>query len=140
MKIIIILLIGLILIVGCNPDKIVDRDGEYLITRDGQRFCAADFTEVSFDNTEGFVQYRGHFSLDISSETKNDGVIVFHPEEELTICKQRNIDTGDCENITAKVILPCSWCVRLTEDYEVIDEGKGCMGSQIKEIIESREW
>lgn len=138
------ILIGILLIVGLvgckeiNPNQIVGQTMTTYILADGRVVCRVDATKVFFDNKTGYVQESNRFGFakEINRSWNKGGGIYFHPGEKLIICSNIDYNSGNCNNTITEVQLECSWCLRLDNDYKLIDEETSCLSSQAKRIIE----
>jgi len=136
-----ITLVCVLLLIGCNPNKIVGKDGEYLITHDGKKICDVAYTQVIFEKKHGYFIF-GNFGppRNLSEEYFHNGRSNFSPEGLIEFCRdQIKQDVAVCDEVEAKVRLPCSWCARITKDFEVIDENRSCLDNTTISWIENQK-
>ena len=133
MKKIIFILLLIVLVAGCDkgsPNDIVNTDGNYMITRDGGKFCRVDATKIEFTNETGFV-YTDSWNFENPIKFINgSGSVTVHPESIVIICSDVNQTTGRCVNKKFTMSIGCHWCVK--DGY---DNGMNCLSEDMQRFI-----
>lgn len=114
--IIVAVLLWMVLISGCvkqREDSILDRCN-----------VLSQMAEIKFDNFTGFVfNERGSLTSVIKDENDSGWVEVF---TNFTMCLNRTEYPYSCIDEVATLEAPCEYCVRVTVDNQIINDGFNC--------------
>ena len=118
-----------------NEKKIINQDEYYWYLKDGTKICKVEQTKLFFENKTGYMfsEINSYlFRYKLNNTWNDDSSIIIYPEQNIKICREQGDWSRGCIGEIKNLSIGCSWCYRITEKWELIDEGIGCLsGTEI---------